>query len=63
MDINLLNNLYIMNDNCVYNLQIYGWEPVRCFESFTTGWGKISDLVVTSDKVVSLSPFLAQLLQ
>lgn len=39
------------------SLKIYGWEPVRCFESFTTGWGKISDLVVTSDKVIGASFF------
>lgn len=36
-------------------MQIYGWEPVRCFESFPLGWGRVADLSLSSNQMVSMN--------
>ncbi|XP_028410137.1 katanin p80 WD40 repeat-containing subunit B1-like [Dendronephthya gigantea] len=39
------------------SLKLYGWEPLRCFDSFSVGWGKVSDMVVASEKLIAASFF------
>ena len=34
-------------------MRVYGWEPVRCYDSFSLGWGKVADIAVSSNQLVS----------
>ncbi|XP_046842811.1 LOW QUALITY PROTEIN: katanin p80 WD40 repeat-containing subunit B1-like [Xenia sp. Carnegie-2017] len=52
--------LFHCDGHCLFSgsidsLKLYGWEPVRCFDSCTVGWGKISDMVFASGKLVAAS--------
>ncbi|KAK3729914.1 hypothetical protein QZH41_018074 [Actinostola sp. cb2023] len=34
------------------SLKIYGWEPVKCYESFPLGWGRVADLSLSSNQMI-----------
>ena len=34
-------------------MRVYGWEPVRCYDSFSLAWGKVADIAVSSSQLVS----------
>ena len=34
-------------------MRVYGWEPVRCYDSFSLGWGKVADIAISSNQLVS----------
>lgn len=34
-------------------MRVYGWEPVRCYDSFSLGWGKVADIAISSSQLVS----------
>ena len=34
-------------------MRAYGWEPVRCYDSFSLGWGKVADIAISSNQLVS----------
>lgn len=45
--------------SCLYSgatdsLRIFGWEPDRCFDVVPVGWGKVSDLAVCNQQLVSI---------
>lgn len=35
------------------SMRVYGWEPVRCYDSFSLAWGKVSDIAISSSQLVS----------
>ena len=35
------------------SMRVYGWEPVRCYDSFSLAWGKVADIAVSSSQLVS----------
>ena len=35
------------------SMRVYGWEPVRCYDSFSLGWGKVADIAISSSQLVS----------
>lgn len=46
--------------DCLYSgatdcLRVFGWEPDRCFDVVTAGWGKVSDLAICNQQLVSSS--------
>lgn len=53
--------LYFSPDgDCLYSgatdcLRVFGWEPDRCFDLVTVGWGKVSDLAVCNQQLVRSS--------
>jgi len=44
--------LYCGGEN---QLKVYGWEPARCFDTLTTGWGRVSDIAVAQKQLVCVS--------
>lgn len=34
-------------------MRIYGWEPVRCYDSLSLAWGKVADMAISSSQLVS----------
>lgn len=34
-------------------LKVYGWEPGCTYDSAITGWGKVSDMTMTQNQLVS----------
>ena len=36
------------------SMRVYGWEPVRCYDSFSLSWGKVADMAISSSQLVSL---------
>lgn len=34
-------------------LRVYGWEPERCFEVVLVNWGKVADLSICNNQLVS----------
>lgn len=45
--------------DCVYAgspdvLKVYGWEPARTFDTVAMGWGKIQDIAIAQNQLVSL---------
>lgn len=46
--------------DCLYSgatdcLRVFGWEPDRCFDVVTAGWGKVSDLAICNQQLVCSS--------
>lgn len=46
--------------DCLYSgatdcLRVFGWEPDRCFDVVTAGWGKVSDLAICNQQLVRSS--------
>lgn len=37
------------------SMRVYGWEPVRCYDSFSLGWGKVADIAVSSNQLIGAS--------
>ncbi|XP_070574118.1 katanin p80 WD40 repeat-containing subunit B1-like [Ptychodera flava] len=37
------------------SLRVYGWEPARCYDSYSMGWGKIGDIAVASNQLIGAS--------
>ena len=35
------------------SMRVYGWEPVRCYDSFSLAWGKVADIAISSSQLVS----------
>lgn len=36
-------------------LHAFGWEPIRCFDTFSMGWGKVADTVIASTQLIGAS--------
>ncbi|KAM4722603.1 katanin p80 WD40 repeat-containing subunit B1 [Rhinophrynus dorsalis] len=36
-------------------LRVYGWEPERCFDTVSVGWGKVSDLAICNNQLIGVS--------
>lgn len=36
------------------SLRVFGWEPDRCFDVVLVGWGKVSDLALCNQQLVSV---------
>lgn len=34
-------------------LKVYGWEPGCTYDSVVSGWGKVSDMTMTQNQLVS----------
>lgn len=34
-------------------LRVYGWEPERCFDTVPVPWGRVSDLAICNNQLVS----------
>ncbi|XP_037401222.1 katanin p80 WD40 repeat-containing subunit B1 isoform X2 [Pygocentrus nattereri] len=52
--------LFSPDGSCLYsgsedNLQVYGWEPDRCFDVVHVGWGKVADFAVCNSQMVGVS--------
>uniref|UniRef100_H3CA30 Katanin p80 WD40 repeat-containing subunit B1 n=1 Tax=Tetraodon nigroviridis TaxID=99883 RepID=H3CA30_TETNG len=50
--------------DCLYSgatdcLRVFGWEPDRCFDLVTVGWGKVSDLAVCNQQLIGVSQQLS----
>lgn len=44
---------------CVYaaaqdTLKVYSWEPSQTHDSLTVGWGKVNDIAMAANQLVSL---------
>lgn len=37
------------------SMRVYGWEPVRCYDSFSLAWGKVSDIAISSSQLIGAS--------
>ncbi|XP_020612639.1 katanin p80 WD40 repeat-containing subunit B1-like [Orbicella faveolata] len=37
------------------SMRVYGWEPVRCYDSFSLGWGKVADIAISSSQLIGAS--------
>ncbi|XP_060923562.1 katanin p80 WD40 repeat-containing subunit B1 [Limanda limanda] len=37
------------------SLRVFGWEPDRCLDVVTVGWGKVSDLAVCNQQLIGVS--------
>ncbi|XP_058485102.1 katanin p80 WD40 repeat-containing subunit B1 [Solea solea] len=37
------------------SLRVFGWEPDRCFDMVSVGWGKVSDLAVCNQQLIGVS--------
>lgn len=33
-------------------LKVYGWEPFRCYDTISTGWGRVADLAVAQTQLI-----------
>ena len=33
-------------------LHVFGWEPVRCYDTFAMGWGKVADMAVANTQLI-----------
>uniref|UniRef100_A0A673Y4W5 Katanin p80 WD40 repeat-containing subunit B1 n=1 Tax=Salmo trutta TaxID=8032 RepID=A0A673Y4W5_SALTR len=45
---------------CLYSgavdsLRVYGWEPDRCFDVVSVGWGKVADLAICNHQLIGVS--------
>lgn len=45
---------------CLYSgssdtLRVFGWEPDRCFDVVSVGWGKVSDLAICNQQLIGTS--------
>lgn len=38
-------------------LKVYGWEPARTFDTVAMGWGKIQDIAIAQNQLVSIYAF------
>uniref|UniRef100_A0A672ZMK2 Katanin p80 WD40 repeat-containing subunit B1 n=1 Tax=Sphaeramia orbicularis TaxID=375764 RepID=A0A672ZMK2_9TELE len=52
--------LFSPDGSCLYSgatdsLRVYGWEPDRCFDTVSVGWGNVSDLSICSQQLISVS--------
>ncbi|XP_006816983.1 katanin p80 WD40 repeat-containing subunit B1-like [Saccoglossus kowalevskii] len=37
------------------SLHVYSWEPVKCFDSYSMGWGKVADMTTSSNQLIGAS--------
>ncbi|KAL9974462.1 hypothetical protein ACROYT_G011496 [Oculina patagonica] len=37
------------------SMRVYGWEPVRCYDSFSLAWGKVADIAISSSQLIGAS--------
>lgn len=49
---------------CLYSgssdsLRVFGWEPDRCFDVVSVGWGKVSDLSICNQQLIGASYHLS----
>ncbi|XP_034016205.1 katanin p80 WD40 repeat-containing subunit B1 [Thalassophryne amazonica] len=52
--------LFSPDGDCLYSgaldsLRVYGWEPDRCFDVVSVGWGKVSDLALCNHQLIGVS--------
>ncbi|CAI5463579.1 unnamed protein product [Closterium sp. Yama58-4] len=40
---------------CTDHLKVWGWEPIRCFDSVHVGWPKVADVSVNDTSLVAVS--------
>jgi len=40
---------------CENQLRVYGWEPAKCFDTLTTGWGRVCDIAIAQKQLVCIS--------
>ncbi|XP_036399849.1 katanin p80 WD40 repeat-containing subunit B1 [Megalops cyprinoides] len=45
---------------CLYSgsqdtLRVYGWEPDRCFDVVSVGWGRVADLAICNNQLIGVS--------
>ncbi|CAI5962485.1 unnamed protein product, partial [Closterium sp. NIES-65] len=40
---------------CVDHLKVWGWEPIRCFDTVHVGWPKVADVSVNDTSLVAVS--------
>ncbi|XP_072013551.1 katanin p80 WD40 repeat-containing subunit B1-like [Amphiura filiformis] len=33
-------------------MHVFGWEPVRCYDTFAMGWGKVADMAVANTQLI-----------
>ncbi|XP_055010538.1 katanin p80 WD40 repeat-containing subunit B1 [Boleophthalmus pectinirostris] len=50
--------------SCLYSgssdtLRVFGWEPERCFDVVSVGWGKVSDLSICNQQLIGASHHLS----
>uniref|UniRef100_A0A8C6TPF2 Katanin p80 WD40 repeat-containing subunit B1 n=1 Tax=Neogobius melanostomus TaxID=47308 RepID=A0A8C6TPF2_9GOBI len=50
--------------SCLYSgssdsLRVFGWEPDRCFDMVSVGWGKVSDLSICNQQLIGASHHLS----
>ncbi|XP_003978406.1 katanin p80 WD40 repeat-containing subunit B1 [Takifugu rubripes] len=50
--------------DCLYSgatdcMRVFGWEPDRCFDVVTAGWGKVSDLAICNQQLIGVSQQLS----
>uniref|UniRef100_A0A669D835 Katanin p80 WD40 repeat-containing subunit B1 n=1 Tax=Oreochromis niloticus TaxID=8128 RepID=A0A669D835_ORENI len=46
--------------SCLYSgatdsLRVFGWEPDRCFDAVSVGWGKVSDVAICNQQLIGVS--------
>lgn len=41
--------------SCADALKVYGWEPSRCYDSLTTGWGRGADITMAKNQLIGAS--------
>lgn len=46
--------------SCLYSgssdsLRVFGWEPDRCFDVVSVGWGKVADLSICNQQLIGVS--------
>ncbi|KAJ7383140.1 Katanin p80 WD40 repeat-containing subunit B1 [Desmophyllum pertusum] len=37
------------------SMRVYGWEPVRCYDSVSLAWGKVADIAISSSQLIGAS--------
>ena len=53
--------LFHPDGGCLYSgasdsLRVYGWEPDCCFDVVPVGWGRVADMAICNNKLVSPAP-------
>ncbi|KAK7114753.1 katanin p80 WD40 repeat-containing subunit B1-like isoform X2 [Littorina saxatilis] len=45
---------------CLYSggkdvMKVYGWEPIKCYDTVAVGWGEVCDLSITNTQLIAAS--------
>uniref|UniRef100_A0A8C5E880 Katanin p80 WD40 repeat-containing subunit B1 n=1 Tax=Gouania willdenowi TaxID=441366 RepID=A0A8C5E880_GOUWI len=57
---------FSLDGSCLFSgstdsLRVFGWEPDRCFDVVSVGWGKVSELSVSNQQLVRSSASMVSL--